>query len=398
MATRLLRGPHWRDPLLAALLFASFFLLYHRAADQHSSLIYWLNNRVFYSDTRTSYSHMKEISFEGDMRKHPLYSVVVHPLLAIVKHLFDLGTRDAARAVVAFLAAVNGALFYLLARRLPSSRPTAFLFAAAYGLLFANLVFFSIPETYSLSTTGILLFFLLLTRFRAALTPRGTLVLGSAAGVASLLNPPLGLLLGAVVALAFLRLPPRRAPAASALAALPAAIIYLAANLLLFGTGYFEYSQRYAGKWAALSNLFHLHDWLNVGSSFFVFGAVSPLDSLQRSIGLRDWGGYFTLPAAGLATLGLIGFAIYTLVMLIRRRDSKGEGIVLPAAAWLAAIFVFYVYFNPKESLLYASQALGPFVLILARRYEIILWRWKWTGILAWIALAAWANISCVMK
>jgi hypothetical protein len=70
---------------------------------------------------------------------------------------------------------------------------TVLVFTGLYGVLFSNLVFFSIPETYSLANVGILVFFLLIIRCRGEITKKRAIILGVASGVGALANPPLGL-------------------------------------------------------------------------------------------------------------------------------------------------------------------------------------------------------------
>ena len=150
--------------------FICFFVLYFYSQRQTSWLIYWFDDWIFYADSSGSYDHMKEISFDGNMWRHPLYPLIVSPLVAGIKTVFGFGNRQAAKVVVALFAALNVALFFTLFHCCIKEKITVLVFTSLYGVLFSNLVFFSIPETYSLANVGILVFFLLVILFRADIT------------------------------------------------------------------------------------------------------------------------------------------------------------------------------------------------------------------------------------
>lgn len=355
-------------------VFVSACVLFTYTQQQTSGFIYWFDDWVFYADSSGSYERMKELSFEGNMWRHPLYPLVVHPLFLFLRHVLDLGKREAARSIVALLAAVNTALFCHLLLRSLKDKPAALLFTGLYAAAFSNLVFFSIPETYSLAHIGILGFFLALIRFPPDLSSRRAVLYGAYAATGALLNPPLGLLLGAYCGLLLRRVSWRPALRPVLLAAASALALYLGANLLLLGPEFFGRSQNLAHRWATPANYLDLKNWLNVGVSFFLYSLLSPLDELERSIGLRQFTGYFRSPGLLAVFLVLAGFLA---AALWRLRRQLADDLVLGACLWLGVLFIFHVYFNPREALLYSPQALGPFLLILARAWEGIPWRGK---------------------
>ncbi|UCD78968.1 MAG: hypothetical protein JSW26_26790 [Desulfobacterales bacterium] len=384
-----------RYPLtLAVAFFICFFLMYTYSQRQTSWIIYWFDDWVFYADASGSYDHMKEISFDGNMWRHPLYPLIVSPLVSGIKAVFGFGNRQAAKVVVALLASLNGALFFTLLHCCFRGKITAIVFACLYGVLFSNLVFFSIPETYSLANLGILVFFLLIIRYRFDITKKRAVILGIASGVGALANPPLGLLLFSVYALCLRRLTWIHSLHRCLWATLTALLVYLGANFLLFGLDYFEKSQKLANKWATMANFFEPANWLNVAVSFFVYAVISPLDELERSIGLKDFSGYFQSP---LRTLVFAIFMVF-LVFAIFRLARRGVGdIVLTAAAWLAVLSIFHLYFNPREALLYSCQAMGPFMLILGRVFADISWKWKGLAAGIFTIGLGYVNFKCFM-
>jgi hypothetical protein len=337
---------------------------------------------------------MKEISFDGNMWRHPIYPLIVSPLVSGIKAGLGFGNRQAAKLVVALFAALNVVLFFTMLSAYLKVRNTALVFSGLYGILFSNLVFFSIPETYSLANMGILIFFLLIIRFRAHLTKKRAIILGLTSGLGALANPPLGLLLFSIYALRIHRLGWRNRLQRCLWATGAALLVYLGANFLLFGLDYIEKSQKLANKWATVANFFDPMNWLNVGVSFFVYAVISPLDELERSIGLKDFGGYFQSPVRCLIFVIFILYLLLTTMQLIRRGVDE---VVVMAATWLGALSIFHLYFNPREALLYSCQALGPFMLILGRVFTDISLKWKTIMLGIFSIGLGYVNFKCLM-
>jgi hypothetical protein len=385
---------HWYHLTVFVAFFICFFVLYSYTQRQTSWFIYWFDDWVFYADSSGSYDHMKDISFDGNMWRHPLYPLIVSPLVSGIKAIFGIGNRQTAKVVVALLAALNVALFFTLFQSCFKEKIAGLVFTILYGLLFSNLVFFSIPETYSLANLGILVFFILVIRFRFDITKKRAMILGVASGVGALTNPPLGLLLFSLYALCLRRLAWIQNLQRCLWATLMALLVYLGANFFLFGLDYIEKSQKLANKWATIANIFEPMNWLKVGVSFFVYAVISPLDELERSIGLKDFSGYFQSPARSLVFAIFILYLLFTVIQLARRGV---DDLVITAAAWLGVLSVFHLYFNPREALLYSCQALGPFMLILGRVFADISWKWKGLVIGIFSIGLGYVNFKCFM-
>lgn len=396
MAAKAIDSLHGRAYALTVFFgcFICFFVLYAYTQRQPSGFIYWFDDWIFYADSSGSYNHIKKISFEGNMWRHPLYPLIVSPLATGIKAVFGLGNREAAKTVFSILAALNVALFFALCSRCARGRITALGFTALYGVLFSNLVFFSIPETYSLANLGILVFFLLVHRFHADITEKRAIILGIASGAGALVNPPLGLLLFSVYGLCLRGLTWRQSLGRCAGATFVSLLVYLGANFLLFGLEYIEKSQKLASKWATIGNFMEPANWLNVGVSFFVYAVISPLEELERSIGLKDFSGYFASPVKTVMFLFYIAYLGFAFLRLARRGVDR---LVVSAAVWLAVLSVFHVYFNPREALLYSCQALGPFVLILGRMFADVQWRWKHLALGVFSIGVCYVNFKCLM-
>jgi len=371
-----------------------FFVLYSYSQRQTSGFIYWFDDWIFYADSSGSYNHIKDISFEGNMWRHPLYPLIVSPLASGIKAVFGFGNRQAAETLFSLLAALNIALFFTLCHYCLKERITVVVFTGLYGVLFSNLVFFSIPETYSLANLGILVFFLLIIRFHDDITEKRAIILGFASGLGALANPPLGLLLFSVYVLCLHRLTWRQSFRPCFEATLVALLVYLGANFLLFGPEYIEKSQRLASKWATIANFLESANWLNVGVSFFVYAVISPLDELERSIGLKDFGGYFQTPMKTVIFVVFIFYLGFTVIRLARRGFDV---IILTASAWLGVLSIFHLYFNPREALLYSCQALGPFMLILGQVFTGITWKWKNVASGIFLIGLCYVNFKCLI-
>jgi hypothetical protein len=130
-----------------------------------------------------------------------------------------------------------------------------------------------------------------------------------------------------------------------------------------------------------------------VGLSFFVFSVLSPLEELERSIGLKDVLGYFRNPV--IAFLFLLCCVYLGYMGVIIKRQIKNL-LVMAAVAWLLALSLFYVYFNPGEALLYSCQALAPFILIIARIFQNISFKWKEIPLMLFVIGATYVNLTCL--
>jgi hypothetical protein len=157
---------------------------------------------------------------------------------------------------------------------------------------------------------------------------------------------------------------------------------------------YIEKSQKAAGRWATIANFVEPENWLNIGVSFFVYAVISPLDELERSIGLKNFSGYFQSPVRMLVFVTFLLYLIFVMIQLARRRVAD---IVFAAGTWLGVLSIFHLYFNPREALLYSCQALGPFMLILGWVFADISWKWKHLVLVIFSVGLAYVNFKCLM-
>jgi len=309
-----------------------------------------------------------------------------------IKWVFGLKTRQAAKAVIALTAALNISLVFLLFCAYLDEMITALLFTCLYGVLFTNLVFFSIPESYSLSNLGIVVFFMLAIRFHKRISLYRSILFGLTAGIGALLNPPLGLLLFSLYALCIRQHDFRQFLRLALWAGLTALLVFIGTNFLLFGFDYIEHSRKLVNRWAAFSNYLSFANWLNVVISFFIFSVISPLKELERSIKLEDIQGYFRSPVTTVIFSVFISYLGYALLQAVRQTADR---LSLAFAAWPAVIYLFYIYFNPAEAFLYSCQVQVPFMMILARAFREISWKWKPIPLCLFAAGVAYINLTC---
>jgi hypothetical protein len=125
-----------------------------------------------------------------------------------------------------------------------------------------------------------------------------------------------------------------------------------------------------------------------------VYAVISPLDELERSIGLKDFGGYFQTPMKTVIFVVFIFYLGFTVIRLARRGFDV---IILTASAWLGVLSIFHLYFNPREALLYSCQALGPFMLILGQVFTDITWKWKNVASGIFLIGLCYVNFKCLI-
>jgi len=350
--------------LIGIALFLASFVFYLLNAFHLSPLFFASNHGPFFgADTVDISNNMRVPTLHMDMRKHLLFSVVTESLVDVVGLVFRLSEDRAIMVSLGIMSAANVTLAWWILKRFVTSLALATALAVAYGLTFSNIVFFSIPETYSVSNWFILTYFALLLAFRDIRSPWSAVALGAAAGVAGLFNPTLlslslvGVLyrwrwdeLKGVIGYGVLTL----------LVALPVCILPYA---YVHGMENVEYVSNYTNEWASISNLFDIREITLVTASFLLFSVVSPYMELAKMIDLNDLLGYAQSPLAIATLLLYLGIGLATIGQAVRHSDR----LVLAILVWLGVMLAFFIYFNPRESLLYSSQVLFPLVLLAAR-------------------------------
>ncbi|MDK2741362.1 MAG: hypothetical protein NDI90_00475 [Nitrospira sp. BO4] len=317
----------------------------------------------FGADTVEIADAMRSLTVDGDMRKHPLFSMVTAPMVDAVGWLFRIGEDQSVIVTLGLIAAGNVTFAWWILSRFAVSKTLALALCVMYGLMFSNLTFFSIPETYSLSGLAVEAYVCLLLALGNKRTGRSAVLLGTAAGFAGLLNPPLLSLslVGIVYGWNWGR--EKEALRYGILTIVVACLVFCLPYALVYGRSILGFSRDYANHYASLSNLLEVEKVASVAVSFFLFSVVSPVVSLAGNIPLHQVLGYVNNPIAAATLLLYLIIGVVAIGQAIRRSDE----LVLPIAIWALIMLAFYVFFNPREAFLYSSQVLFPLTILAAR-------------------------------
>ncbi len=138
------------------------------------------DNIYFQADIALVYSNMTELqSNHHRTGMHPLFSIVMWPLVALVGLLTDAAPASIVRLVLAVNAGAAAALIYLILRRIAAARIDAWLFTLLFCVSTSTVFWLTVPETFPFGGTSILA---MLAIVALAARPRfSTLVLGNIA-------------------------------------------------------------------------------------------------------------------------------------------------------------------------------------------------------------------------
>ena len=349
-------------------------------------------NSVYYADTSETADIMIYPTFELDAAKHPLFSVTTYAIVSAFTRCFGLARDNAVLAAISFLGAVNVLLSYFIFGFFGRDGRTALAFAALFGVFFSNLVLSSIPETYVLSNMMILVYVFFARRFADDPGFLNNFMLAAVTGLASLCNPPLLLLFIATCYTAIAKNGLMKALRPLAFNALVAVWIFLGANLLIH-PNYFFICDLIIQQNASFGNFLRFYNFVNVIFSFLLFAVISPLGVMKDVIGAGDVRSYFTSPLRLALLLPYICF----LAVSLKKAFKSGGPLLAGLLFWVPAMILFYVYFNPGESVLYSSQTLLPLLLAMSAVFEGMAWRYKYPAVACFaVMLFASNNISLV--
>src|SRR5215212_3254896 len=359
--------PERRDGriILAVLLSITGFALYLVIALRHvepfTTAVY---KGPLGADTLNGAKAYTKLRYEW---KHPLVSPATAGATTLFRLLPEFDRSLAIAAGVALLAASNMFLCAFTLRRLLVDPGIAMLGTVLYALLFTNLNVLAITDSYTVSSLAIWLFLLAWVSGPEAETARPWTRLGPLAGVAGLCNPPLLALAGLPTMRALLAGRPRRAVSiglpTGAIALTLVLAVVLTHSTLEWGTpwAYFTRSAGYTRHYADLEHVTRLGYLADVVSCFLLFAVASPVDvvpgnNLTRAAlagYVEDLGGLLALAAAALILGGAAASPF-----------GRYWRTALPLAAWIAALAVFYAFFNPTDAMLYATQVQGVLTVL----------------------------------
>jgi hypothetical protein len=341
--------------LLAALVFGFFLIRIGVTSEAIQT-----DNCIFGADVDSYFRRLADGHWGAfRIRKHALAVVTI---TAIGWPLTQMGVPAATAAIIALAAfvAIGALAFFLFLRLLGLECIAAFFIVLATISTFGSLTIFSVVETYGFTFSAMAAAMLALiviaphSEKHPVLCAISAGIIGAIPGTANL--PALS----CVLLYAGLAEPSgldRRWQKLVVVFALPLAISTALSLLPMIYTDFaasFAWQRNYLDQLASAANFVSpdvLGDYL---LSFWVFAFVSPLDMVQYrytsqaavafgSSGLR-LAGYFT-------TVFALTFGVLSAL-----HDRRLRSVTLYTLAAAGSLFIFYLYFNPAEAMLYSSQ------------------------------------------
>jgi len=328
------------------------------------------NNIIFGADTHDIAKLIWKDVFRTDMYKHLLFPFTLSPIRKIIKQVLTTSLIRSIIITFSCISALNVMGVFLLLKKLFLSNRFVLLFTGIYTFLFANLVLFSIPETYSLSNLFILIYLFILVYFQRQLNWRTCTILSIISAIAALYNPPLFSLIIIHLILSFFNSKFRDwiLLAVSNLAI--GLIIIFSSYYLLYRMEFVHFFTAYSEKHASLANFIDPEKIMTVIINFFFFSILSPVSHLPNQLGLRDLIAFLQSPIGILLFLfifSIICFGIY----FVLTQKSDNQRLLTSTLVWILIMVLFYIYFNPQEAILYSSQILLPLILIIANTFKV---------------------------
>jgi len=350
-----------RKTLVACGWFLLWTLLFSVTIEHLFPLVFDQYDVVFAADTAETIDIVENFKPEhSDTRKHPLFVLVMQPTVSLLQVALQISSHQAIKITLAILAGLISLLMFHLLQQHFVNRPRAALITTLYMTSFSNLVILSLPETYAVSITCLLLFLIAFLKFRDNPTLNWAVLIGAIIGLAGLANAPL-LTLGAIPACYLLFSVGNRPTLVFGTVILMASVgVFLTGVAAVFGLDYFTFAMSYFAGEVSINNFNRIGNILNACVNFFLYSMVGPGESLHSIYVLADLQTYIGNGAAILA-IGLLGTAA---VYAVGIRMWANDPLVWSFVIWLMLITGFYVYFNPTDVILFSAQVL-PFIWII---------------------------------
>jgi len=326
------------------------------------------NNIVFGADTEDTVEALRAINFMADMREHILFTPTLFPVVNFLNSLPFATFSRSVRLTYALLAGLNLLVIYVLLKKMKVSRVVSLLVVLLFMCSFSVLVIYGIPETYQMSNLLIALYLLVFLSLSENLELQNSILLSLLAGIAALYNYPLLSLMGVHLLLMARKFTFKQWLFIATINILIGILIVGSVNYLIYGPYFFNYMKNYASDWASITNFLSARNYANVFLNFLLFAFISPVDYLPDTLSWQDGIGYFS------TYLGIILFVfwgswlLYSAYYLVI--SQKIDKIDMALIAWVGVMMLFYVYFNPNEACLYASQTVLPILLICSKIFD----------------------------
>ncbi len=314
--------------------------------------------RDFFRDYPKTLSQIRKANVFTDYHKRPLFGPV-SAALTLALATAGIVYPQNMLFILSLYATCSIFLFYFLMRLLDFPAVQSALLTLTVTLSFAWLSVFSIPESYSLTISAALIAIMSsIVQFRRPRADIRAAALKHAAvsGVAGWLYLPL---CGAV----FLIVPQLRSRRQLLTVMAPSILVTLVvastAFLVRYADGSPQEFVKWSEEWVSFAHFSSPGNWRDVTASFLLFSAVSPVKDVLLAAPTPDWseiGGNWVVVNCAFALI--VGYAFAVRCVIKRDHGRSLSGMAL----WFAALTALYVFFNPREVLLYLAL---PFTLVL---------------------------------
>jgi hypothetical protein len=298
----------------------------------------------------------------SEFHKRPLYGPV-SSTLNIFLNALGITFPNSMLVILSLYAASCSILLYFLLHLMGLPRLQSVLLTAAATVSFGWLSVFSLPESYSLTICAMLVAMISATyvlrvpeeNFKTAVLAHAGLL-----GVCGWLYLPIA---GALL----LVVPRMRSLRESWTIFLPAVLIIVAVAMfphIAKGRDGVDLLITHGTAYSSLMNVVSVRNWIDVAFSFLIFSFVAPIDDVVSATSTLNWD--YILRNEILVVWLVVGIAAYAAAFwLVIKRSYLLR--VSGAAAWLLGLIVFYVYFNPREALLYLSLPVPLIIYMFAQ-------------------------------
>jgi hypothetical protein len=339
-------------------------MFYHRNITTLHPKVTTKSNIFFGADKNIQYYN--KFTFKGmDMKKHVLFSVTIYPVVLTIKTVFGTSLKQAIISASALFAALNIVLAFFVLRMI-TRVDIAVLTTVIYGFLFSNTFIYSVNETYILSNLTIALYLYHLIKYSQFFSYKNVIALALLNSLAALYNPSLLLLFVPAFFMLYRHCPKTRMISYGCMHVGITSIFYIGVVYAIFGLKFFSFAGKYTTKYASFENFTNIKLIANTFGSFIFFAVISPFVSMQRNSSfLGDFSQYFS------SVFRIFGLFSYMAVLyfIINHTITRKQRLTNSMLLFMLAMALFFTYWNPREAMLYSSQILLPFSVILARAF-----------------------------
>lgn len=350
---------------------AAFLVLYLHLPRDWDAIC--TSNDYFFADAAENVEGVRGFVFGRPLHRHVLFSPLSHPLYLIGR---VVSPATAPAFPTALFGAAGASCVYALSRRITGGAAWPLLASVLFGFSASQLVYAGVPETYVPSGTLILVSLLVWFHEPAAPGWRWPALLWLTLVAVGLMNPVLGVLLGAVYLVDTVRTAclHRIARVAAVFVASLAATLLIRAAVLAAAMPRLTWWDTIAGSGRYLQTYGDFRHFQSgsdaasmvLGTLVFSLGALpvasfggAPVSAVYAR-GWRSLAGYSqTIDAAAFAAAG------FALVMVLLLRGGPSARARWTLGLYLLFHLTFFLWFNPPEAILYAPAAVGPLVLFI---------------------------------